>query len=89
MVITVSSPTAAHMWESRDELGFPGHGAHSGAGFQKGSACSNRHSDGFGWIFKGLQLSSQYDPTRPTLNVCLIVTEPKRELSSFENPALI
>lgn len=32
-------------------------------GFQKGSACSNRHGDGFGWIFKGLQLSSQYDPT--------------------------
>lgn len=66
MVITVLSPMQSNMWESRDEPGFPGHGAHDGAGFQKGSTCSNRQGDCFGWIFKGLQLSSQYDPTRPT-----------------------
>lgn len=92
VAITVLSSMQCNMWENRDKTGFPGHGAHNGAGFQKGSACSNRQGDGLGWIFKGLQLSSQYDPTCPTpFTIRLFVTEPKWELSSLEksSPNLI
>lgn len=78
------------MWESRDELGFPGHGAHGGAGFQEGFACSNRHTDGLAGYSKDFSsAASMTQHVRLLLNIRLFVTEPKWELSSFENPALM
>lgn len=78
------------MWESRDEFGFPGHGTHSGAEFQEGFACSNRHPNSLAGYSKDFSsAASMTQHVQVLLNIRLFVTEPKWELSSFENPALM
>lgn len=78
------------MWGSRAERGFPGHGTHGGAGFQEGFACSNRHTDGLaGYSKDHSSAASMTQHVQLLLNIRLFVTEPKWELGSFENPALM
>lgn len=62
----------------------------SGAGFQEGFACSNRHTNslaGYSKDFSSAASTTQH--VQLLLNIRLFFTEPKWEPNSFENPALM